>query len=163
MGLRDEVAKQVGNRNTGKGVFLEDLGLYEIEIIFAGDFESVLGDARYWKVEGVIRNAEEGPLAVGQEVITIHNHSKDKWGYCRDERAGLKNALGVESWEDAAGCLVIVDVWERVTKAGRSINIRSWLASPRNRNLRNRNRNAVAEGSHEADAKAEVDTIDMPF
>ena len=166
MGLRDEVAKQVGSRNTGRGVFLEDLGLYEIEVSFAGEFESALGDAHYWKLEGVIAISEEGPLAQGQEIVVIHNLAKDKWGYSRDERQVLQKALRIESWEDAAGCLVIVDVWERVTKSGKTVNVRSWLASPRNRNAVSEvetSDNAYAEN----DAKTQDDGDDgfevMPF
>ena len=171
MGLRDKVAGQIGSRNTGRGAFMDEPGLYEVEVSFAGEYDSALEDGpRYWKIEGVIvevdkeapssfRGDDYSPLEVGQEVVVIHNFSKDRYGYARDERRDLKSVLGIESWEDAAGCIAIVEVWEKSLKKG-SINVRSWMASPRNRN-------AVSGVETSDNAKTQDDGDDgfevMPF
>jgi hypothetical protein len=142
MGLRDQVQSQIESRDKG-GAFLEEQGLYRIELTGAGFFDSKKGrSTKYWKLTGFITEKEEqppegyqgrhkySPLDVGQEVVVIHNLSKDEWGYSAEERNRISLVLGLgkeHDW-DVAGLQIVVEIAPK--EKGKPLNVRYWYRAP---------------------------------
>jgi len=176
MGLRDR-AKFTGNRNTGNSVFLDQAGLYKIEIEVIGFYNSAIlnedGEPvdKFWKISGHITerdtdapSGQEGPyspLEVGTEVVSIHNLAKDRYGFSRNEREEIAGALGtpVKDLVNCAGRSIIVEIWPKTTGKGRTILVRSWASADEDAGDNER----AAEDAVRQDTDNGNEFGDMPF